>query len=96
MCELFHDLFQHLTAVFLMPQNLCQRNGVGGIAAEKSLVNVHTYANDGTINLFALQIILDKHSHSFLVIEVDIVGPFNLESLSIAVERVTDGQSGNF
>ena len=63
------------------PQQLAQRHGIGSIAVELRLVDVHSATDDATSDAAAAQLILYQDAADLAVAHVDVVGPLDRDRI---------------
>ena len=83
-------LGEQCLAVGLLPENLAERYGVGGIAGEVCLVDVEAYADDGAGDVCAFDVVLDEDAAQLVVTMVDVVGPLDAYVVGIAAQHLTE------
>ena len=83
-------LGEQCLAVNLVPENMTERYGVGGIAGEVCLVDVEAYADDGTGDVCAFDVVLDEDAAQLVVPVVDVVGPLDAYVVGIAAQYLTE------
>lgn len=83
-------LGEQCLAVNLVPENMTERYGVGGIAGEVRLVDVEAYADDGAGDVCAFDVVLDEDAAELVVPVVDVVGPLDAYVVGIAAQYLTE------
>ena len=83
-------LGEQCLAVGLLPENMTERYGVGGIAGEVCLVDVEAYADDGAGDVCAFDVVLDEDAAQLVVAVVDVVGPLDAYVVGIAAQYLTE------
>ena len=74
----------------LVPEDLEERYGVGGIAGEVRLVDVEAYADDGAGNVRAFYVVLDEDTAQLAVAVVDVVGPLDAYAVGVAAQHLAE------
>ena len=55
------------------------------------LVHVEAYADDGTGDVGALDVVLDEYAGNLMVAPVDVVGPLDVYIVGVAAQHVAEG-----
>ena len=90
--EHLHYLLQKLIAVRLLAKDLIQRHGIGRLAVERLLVDIDACPDDTVADMSVRQTVLYDGATDLLVFPIDVVRPFDSDTVGILRQHVTKGQ----
>lgn len=90
------QLGEQCFAVGIVPENLAERYGVGGITGKVCLVDVEAYADDGAGDVDAFDVVLDEDAAQLVVAVVDVVGPLDADVVGVSAQHLAEYYGDEF
>ncbi len=92
MLQLIDDLQENFLTVHLPSEDLIEGDGIGGVTMEGFLVDINADAEDAVADLSFADVGLDECTADLLVVVIDIIRPFDGNTVRVLGEDVTEGE----
>lgn len=81
---------EQLGAVYLVAKDLAERDGVGGVADKRRLVDIEPYADEGAREVGSFEVVFDEDAAELMVAVVDVVGPLDVQVADVAAQYLAE------